>query len=258
MKKVISLISLFLLVACSSNQSDEDASKYAFQITNSNQKLSLSLKKDGSNAEPDDLRIETLLLIEENTFTNLPSLDLLDNENTPYDYGKSLSVLGGNEYLTYFKYTFYVKNTSGQDTSLNIKFYAKDVTKENDNFSLTDTIRFMILENEANSSEHNYGVYAKDSHVENRDKDGNKTFKEFIAESNPSSNQETDEYPLVTASFQKEEIDKYYIKLSKDGLKANEQLRYTFVFWLEGNDSDSIIDRNVPTSASIRTGIEIF
>lgn len=255
MKRVLSLISLFLLASCSSPQSGGSNKNYAFQIVNNTKAISISLKADFNIENEDELKIESLPPMQEFTYKALPAADILDSEDTSYDYG-SASLDNGSKILYYFKYTFYLKNNSEADTTYNLKFYVKEAKENISERSLISTIRFMIFENSSND-EHNYGVYAKQGIEKNIDINGNYTYNEFISvRPGNGSRTEDAEHPLVTASFL-ESGNEGYIRLSNDNFKVNEIMRYTLVVWLEGEDADSISTEAAPIGSSLKIGAEL-
>lgn len=259
MKKVFSLISLFLLSSCSLNQQKTD---YAFQITNYNKSVSVLLRADGIKASGDELRIETLSPMVEHTFPSLlPLIDQLDSEETPYNVGEfeqpyvgmETNVHKNGKILQFFKYTFYVKNTSDADTSLNIKFNIGDEeSTDGARNSISDTLRFMIFENES-ADIHSYSTYAKRAAENHTDKEGNRTDREFLARCS-QNDQEDDEHPLVTKSFISNKCCAEYLK---ENFEPNQQLRYTMVVWLEGEDPQSRVDAEYPQGESLKLSVDI-
>lgn len=148
----------------------------------------VSVTKNNHEAKDDEVKIDTLPPMVENTFANLSPFDQLDSEETPYDFGGAeLSyydkdgALKNHQCLCYFKYTFYVKNTSNSDKPLSVRFCINEANGSDSNRSLISTIRLMVFENEANN-EHNYKIYAQDAASSNIDKNGNATMREFVAE----------------------------------------------------------------------------
>lgn len=253
MKKPLSLISLFFLVACSNPQNNK--TDYFFQIINENKSFSITTRKDGVDVGKEGLKIETSYPFEETTYSSLPSFDMLDNEDNPYDYGTYANEQG-LKIFNYFKVTFYIKNISQTDSSLNVKFNIYEDGKDN---RLIDTVRLMIFENEANTDLHNYSIYAKQAAFNNIDKNGVSTNKEFMAV--PSYNgQEDDEHPLVTGNLITDELERknYYITSINESFKANEQLRYTVVLWLEGEDPDSNPNEQVPSNSNLKMSVEVY
>ena len=230
---------------------------FTVSLTNSAVRLSLS-EKQAFQDTTSYLLIDKLKPFEENTYRNLPGADILDNEDTEYDYGKNISELNGQETLQYFKYTFYVKNVGSTiaQYNMNIKIDEKSRSNDGTKRTLDDTMRVMVFENDPRSDEetHDFKVYAKPSHEVNYDKDGNRTYQEFISEFDPKTNKEDDDHPLAD-SFLAD--GKTVAKYSVDNFGKSDIRRYTLVIWLEGADPDSDNKKNAPVGATIKLGVEI-
>ena len=156
--------------------------------------------------------------LEQNTFDNLPSAELLDNEETSYTYGANMSP-DGNSYksLLFFKYTFFIKNES----SPIVKYkWSLDFEETGKGTSMLHVLRSMVFENSASSDEHNYSVFAKES------ADGN---QELIS---------TPEYGYA----QKFESDSMLASSVVSGFRSHDIMRYTVVIWIEGNDPECTND----------------
>ena len=256
MKKFLSLLSIFLLAACSMNSQKNDSKEdYAFRIINNNKDLLITTKQTAEASKQEELEIETLPPMVENTFSNIINKqDILDDEETPYDYGKYI-LPNQSQQLGYFKFTFYVKNKSNTDSSFDINFYLKNLKMHEIVFSTEDTIRLMIFENNEHDS-HNYRVFAKSSYESNYDINGNKTTREFISVYPRSSNQEDANHPLAEL-LELTGDHGLSVKYSQSDFKANAQIRYTMVVWLEGEDPQSVNAAQVPLSTSFQIGAEI-
>ena len=259
MKKVVSLISLSLLTACSvdpTGSGNNTDSGYAFSITNSNKSIVCSLHKDGTMASDDGIKLQNLYPMMENTYSNLPNAALLDSEETDYNYGLADRNTTDMRVYNFFKFTFYVKNVSNELCGLSVKFNIKDVRDKNAKGSLIDSVRLMVFENNSNLESHNYDIYAEKTNRTNIDKDGNTTNREYVAE---SAQQEDDNHPLVTSNFREDglESNDRCVEYSMKTFSEDTQLRYTMVVWLEGNDPDSNSDREVPLGTSLRFNVEI-
>ena len=230
---------------------------FTVSLTNSSVRLSLS-EKQSFKESTSYLLIEKLKPFEETSFVNLPAADLLDNEDTPYDYGKSISQLNGEETLQFFKYTFYVKNVGSTVAQYNMKVKIDEKSKSNDGTerTLDDTLRVMVFENDPTLEEetHNYRVFAKPSYEVNLDKDDEKTYREFVYVDKHRKNpdKEDDDYPLAE-SFDGKTVASY----SVDNFGKSDIKRYTLVIWLEGSDPDSDNTKNAPVGASMKLGVEI-
>ena len=230
---------------------------FTVSLTNSSVRLSLS-EKQSFKESTSYLLVEKLNPFEENTFRNLPPVDILDNEDTPYDYGKSISELSGEETLHYFKYTFYIKNVGSTIAQYNMSIKVEERSKSNDGSErmLDDTLRVMVFENDPTLKEqtHDYKVYAKPSYEVNYNSSGDRTYQEFVSEYDPYTNKEDDDHPLAE-SFLAD--GKTVAKYSVNNFGKSEIMRYTLVIWLEGADPDSDNTKNTPVGASMKLGVEI-
>ena len=230
---------------------------FTVSLTNSAVRLSLS-EKQAFTETTSYIIVDKLNPFEENTFRNLPPVDVLDNEDTSFDYGKNVSEMNGQETLEYFKYTFYVKNVGNTIAQYNMSIKIDEKSKANDgtNRTLDETMRVMVFENDPTLLEdtHDYKIYAKPSHEVNYDKDGNRTYQEFVSEFDEKTNKEDDEHPLAE-SFLAD--GKTVAKYSVDNFGKSDIRRYTLVIWLEGADPDSDNKKNSPVGAKIKLGVEI-
>ncbi|MFA7032376.1 MAG: hypothetical protein WC201_02290 [Bacilli bacterium] len=151
---------------------------------------------------------------------------LLDNENsqtpTPDVEGEGIS---------YFKYTFFVKNTGASYAEFSLSLHLGVVGMSNNNAKdLNSVLRVMFYSNR-DLTQHNRAVYALRSNSNTyQDEYGNEQYSpERIA--GPSSEYAT---PFISASnvLTSEEVD----------FAPDEVIRYTFVFWIEGEDPDCVND----------------
>jgi hypothetical protein len=235
-----------------------------FTVSLANTSVKLALSKTKSFTESTSyLLIDELDPFEENTFRNIEakSFDVIDNENTPYDYGKSTSNLTGETTLTFFKYTFYVKNVGSTPAEyhMRVNIEQRSWSLDGKERLLDDTLRVMIFENrpaeDGEEEKHEYKVYAKASYEANYKKDGTRTDLEFISEFNKSTNREDEDgkYKLVDDKF-----DGNIVATSTvPNFGKYDIMRYTIVFWLEGYDPDSLNYEEAPLGASLRLAVNI-
>ena len=259
MKKVIPLISIFLLVSCSMNQQGTKKDDYAFRIINNSKDLLITTRMNEKKTNQSELEIETLPPFVETSYPNVEKLiDVIDDENTSYDIG-AFSVYNvnnnadkSNKALYFFKFTFYVKNTSESISELNARFFISEgETSLERDFSLIDTLRLMIFEN-TEQDNHSYHVFAKEAATSNYDSEGNKTYREFISAYPNGSNQEDEDHPLAETLLTSSR--KAYVDYKVSDFKQNDQIRYTMVVWLEGEDPESRADAEVPAVSSLQLG----
>ena len=258
MKKVIPLLSIFLLASCSMNQQGTKKDDYAFRIINDNKSLLITTKANGEETNQDELEIETLPPLVETSYPIVKDkIDTIDDENTPYDYGAFYAYYASNnadksnKVLNYFKFTFYVKNTSASTSELNARFFINEREINPNGNSLIDTVRLMIFEN-TKQDDHSYRVFAKESLYENYDINGNRTRREFIAQRGPSDHEDED-HPLAEA-LNTNSRNKAYVDYKISDFKQNDQIRYTIVAWLEGEDQESSADAEMPAVSSLQFG----
>ena len=229
---------------------------FTVSLANSSVKLSLSQKETFENPTS-YLRIEKLDLFEEYTYESLPAQDILDNEETPYDYG-SYKNDKGEAVMRYLKYTFYVGNMGGKTAKYDLKINLLDRNKSTDGSerTLDDTLRVMVYENDVVESTgqtyHTKEIFAKEAAEYNIDKDRNRTRREFVSRY-PYLNQEDEEHPLATSFKSGSEIYTY----TRGGFLQGQKRRYTLVVWLEGEDPQSEFVKDAPVGASLKLGVEI-
>lgn len=229
---------------------------FTVSLANSSVKLSLSQMESFENPTS-YLRIEKLDLFEEYTYESLPSQEILDNEDTPYDYG-SYKNDKGDAVMRYLKYTFYVGNMGGKTAQYDLKINLLDRNKSTDGSgrTLDDTLRVMVYENDVaeytGETYHNKEIFAKEAAEYNVDKDGNRTRREFVSRYQYLK-QEDEEHPLATSFKNGSEIHTY----SRGGFLEGQKRRYTLVVWLEGEDPQSEYAKDAPVGASIKLGVEI-
>lgn len=266
-RKVAALVSLFASMGVTSlvivSFLGRTVGTFTVSIQNSAVKLALSDKKSFENPTS-YLRIDDIpndyYEYSYNWFNRI-GMDLIDDETSDYYYGRS----GDGKAMYFLKYTFYVKNV-GSTTAQYVMSINLDESVQADNGkTLDDTLRIMLFENDpANEESHLYDVYAKD--VEEYrykvyDKEGNRTYQAFISSTpNPNSNgevHEDDSHPLAK-SFKN---GKVVIEKPVEGFKPNDMLRYTVVYWLEGEASYPEFDEQgnalEPKGAKIKLSIDI-
>ena len=192
-------------------------------------------------------------------------MDLIDDEQNGYMYGSTSS----GEALYYLKYTFYVKNMGNTTARYDMSINLDESTQTSSGKTLDDTLRIMLFSNVPNAENetHEHEVFAKD--VEEYrykvyDINGNRTYQAFISETpNPDVNGEVHEdaeHPLAT-SFRKD-LGKTVVKKTVTSFKPKDIMRYTVVYWLEGEASYPEVDEegnpiNEITEAKIKLNINI-
>ena len=227
-----------------------------FTVTLDNANVSLALSTSSSfDRQESFLHIADLPSYSETTFTSLPDAEVLDNEETSYLNGANYTPEGLINNLSYFKYTFFVKNVGTVTARYELKLKILDSTPSTDSHPryLDDTLRAMLYENDAASSEHNYTVYAKPRAIAYVSGGGEVIYKE------PISVQESDVSPTLEFQGYAEmfESDKVIATTFTESFVQDAVKRYTLVTWLEGYDAQSSPFEGAPKDAKIRIGVEI-
>lgn len=163
----------------------------------------------------------------------------LDNENTYSQF-----VVSDNKQTStkFFKYTFYVTNRGNKAAEYDIRLNISNPTKDASNrYEIDSILRVRFYENR-NLDEHNYITYAKKSATPHIDEEGNTSYKELIS---------------IDGSGYAEPFFSNNVVLSKKvtNLLPSESIRYTFVFWLEGEDPEC--QDEPPVDSSLILGVEI-
>ena len=188
--------------------------------------------------------------------------DLIDDEQNDYFYGIS----GDGAGMYFLKYTFYVKNVGTTTAQYNMYINLDESTQSEDGKTLDDTLRIMVFENDPKVPDsHEFEVYAKDV-TEYRykvyDKDGNRTYQAFVSTTpNPDADgnvYEDEDHPLAKSFSNK---GKAVITKPVTGFLKNDIMRYTVVYWLEGEASYPEFDEQgiakEPKGAKIKLSIDI-
>ena len=227
---------------------------FTVAVTNTTVKLALSKKADLSDATS-YLRVDKLYPLRETSFENLPSHDLLDDEQQDYDYGFVYNDDGDPDSMSFIKYTFYVTNLSSTIAKYNLTIKLGDRNESIDGTKrgLDDTLRVMVYENDPATNSHDYTVYAKEAAEVNYDSEGNKTRREFISTYPSGTNKEDDEHKLAETFLPGQSIVKY----TASNFKKGDIKRYTLVIWLEGEDPQSDNSKEIPEGASLKLGVDI-
>ena len=255
MKKVLLIISFLFLTSCSLTGGNNSNTFLSIKLSNSKVKLAITEKMNFETSST-SLSVNDVAPFEENTYDNLPSHDILDNEATPYDYG-SYTNESNSKVMRYFKYTFYIKNIGDvfADYTMDIKF-KESKSSDGTERMLSDTLRVMVYENDigndSNDSYHDVTIYAKEAAEYNIDKEGKRTRREFVAQY-PYLNEEDDEHPLATSFIDSTTIASY----QRREFGKNQIRRYTLVTWLEGEDPQSEFLQEAPKRVTISLSINI-
>ena len=168
-KKIAALVSLFTAIGITSlviiSFLGRTVGTFSVKLKNSDVNLALS-EKLSFDYPTTYLYVKDVGKLRETSFSNLPDLDYLDNEETPTKNDKAL--LGDGSY-SFIKYTFYIQNTGNTTAKYNLSINITDSQESQDGNHrlLDDTLRIMVFENDPYDLEaedhHKYRVYANDT-----------------------------------------------------------------------------------------------
>ena len=187
---------------------------------------------------------------------------VLDNDAYGYDMDGAANYDGSTNQMTslnFFKYTFYVTNVGVVNAGYRIKFNLMDDTVSTDgtNRFLSDTLRVMIYENDAESDEHEKKIYAKAPEGGRKDLDGSTVAKEYVSTAADDVSKRKPWYGFA------EDFEDYkdgsggtVATLTVDNLVVDRSIRYTMVAWLEGEDL-SDLSSHAPEGATIKLGVQV-
>lgn len=169
---------------------------------------------------------------------------ILANNELEIDDENTYSHLTPNEQSTlFFKYTFYVTNkgrsAANYDLTLSMSQPTKDATNR---YDLDSVLRVRFYENK-NLDEHNYVTYAKKSSEPHRDENGELSWKEKVS-------------AIDESGYAEEFVNSRTVLTSTvTDLKPSEKVRYTFVFWIEGDDPQCMDE--APVNSALILGVDI-
>ena len=263
-KKIAALVSLFTAVGITSlviiSFLGRTVGTFSVSLKNSDVKLSLYTTSNFEKAKPTSyLFVDKVPGFRETSFVNLPSADILDNEETPYDYGVLENEEKEQDSTKFLKYTFYITNTGVTTAQYNFTIKITDRSKETGGDRiLDDTLRVMVFENNPADNKHEYKVYAKPAAEKNYDKDGEETRREFIStvptlKPYDDYPREDDEHPLAETFASSSVV----MQRKVGNFEQGDVKRYTIVMWLEGEDPQSGNEQGSPVGATIKLGVDI-
>lgn len=229
------------------------------------------------------LRVNTLPTMHEYTYGLLMNYygdDKLDTGKTPWYYGanpneRGLDLEDYSQFLitapeeeaiasigsiNFFKFTFFVTNLGSAVANYKVSLKITDSRPSDDGRLLEDTLRIMLYENyvnfdESSKSEHNKKVFAKPNrNNSHKDEDGNVSYKEAIAYTNPKADGTREPLFGYADEFESDSIITSYNVENFIGFGI---MRYTIVYWLEGTDPSSRMDQEPPQNALVKLGVEI-
>ena len=228
-----------------------------FTVSLDTANVSLALSDSSSFQKPESfLRVETLPPYSETTYRDLPSGLELDNEESDYLMGGNLDPQGNIQNISFFKYTFFLKNvgTVAARYDLKVKILENEASTDSHPRYLDDTLRVQLYDNDALSNEHEATVYAKRRAIPYSDRNTGE-----VIWNSPISVQEKD--ASATNPFQgyaeQFESSDVICTITEPFFARNAVKRYTLVTWLEGFDESSDWTLPAPEGAKLKLGVEI-
>ena len=269
-RKIAALVSLFSATGVTSlviiSFLGRSVGTFTVSVQNTTVRLALSEEKTFKNPTS-YLRIDDLpSTYYEFSYNWFTSFDLIDSEQNDYHYGCVREPDGTISGMQFLKYTFYVKNVGNSPAEYTLSINLDDCTQADDGSgrTLDETLRIMVFDNDPLAGDtHDFKVYAKDivdSRYKVYDKDGNQTYREFIAEypypNADNTLREDDDHPLAESFLPNS--GKTVIKKRVSAFDKNDIRRYTLVYWLEGSDPQAnLADKDAPEGAKIKLSVDI-
>ena len=217
-------------------------------------KLSLSEKSSFDDATS-YIKIDALPAFDLYSFTDLPSADEVDDEDSSYLFG-TVKDSKGNASMKYFKYTFFVKNAGNIAADYDLRVNLTKNLPSADGRYLDTFLRVLVYENDASSNEHSYTVYAKKSETPNPTygyEEGDLTFKEYVSYTRlDDAKKDNIAFPGFAEMF---ESDNVIATIPVRNFQKDEAKRYTLVAWLEGYDQQA--KGNPPEGGNLKLGVTI-
>lgn len=220
----------------------QKASPFTVKLSNAGANLSLSTKENDESGEGKVyLMADQVPEYTPYSETMLKDDEYLDNERTYSEFNLDED---NNETATrFFKFTFYVENKGNNEADYDLRLTMSNPTNQATNrYDIDSILRVRFYENR-NLDEHNYTTYAKASSTSHTDENGEESWQELIS---IAGNGYAEEF-LST---------KLILKSHVSNMEAGEKIRYTFVFWLEGEDPECI-GKEAPVDSALVLGVDI-
>ncbi len=168
---------------------------------------------------------------------------LVNNDIEIDDENAQARITPNGQATLFYKYTFYVTNKGGASADYDLSLSMSQPTKNATNrYDVDSILRVRFYENK-NLDEHNYVTYAKKSAEPHTDENGEESWKERVS-------------AVEDSGYAEEFINSKTILTSTvTDLKPKEKVRYTFVFWLEGDDPQCMGE--APIDSALILGVEI-
>lgn len=190
-------------------------------------------------------------------------LEHVDDAKNDRYFGMSSDGTG----MYYLKYTFFVKNIGNTNAKYDMYINLDESTKADNGKTLDESLRIMVFENDPSVADsHEKDVYAQDLHDYRYtviDKSGKQTYQAFISDTPQPTSEgkvyEDDDHPLAESFLTGK--GKSIIHKSQIDFNKNEIMRYTIVYWLEGEASfpeyDEQGNAKDPKGARIKLSVNI-
>lgn len=178
-------------------------------------------------------------------YTEIDGRSIASYEQTmEIDSEFSESVLSQDKKSTlFFKYTFFVHNTGSKNATYTLSLNVSNPSRTADNFDLANILRVRFYEN-VDENAHTYKTYAKATTYFDPNTGTYVEGKEHISGADT---------PLVDENFVS---NKTILTSTTENFEPNAVKRYTFLFWLEGNDPDSN-GKEEPIGSSLALGVGV-
>ena len=221
-----------------------------FTVSLESRNVSLALlEKKESTQYSSFLRVNSLAPFQEFTYQWFDDLyggdENLDNENTDSLIGANYED-GNLKSLSFFKYTYYVKNVGNVSAKYNWSVNVVDDVASSDGRSLIHTLRVAVYEDGKKTV---YGEALSKPHTE-------EGYDDYRAPISVDKDRANEEFPFM--GYAEEFESSNVITTFRDQqIDIGETKRYTIVAWLEGFRSSLDEPEFAPRGATIKLGVEI-
>lgn len=219
--------------------------------------VSMALSESSSFQQPESfLHVDSLPKYSETTYRDLPADIELDSEETDYLHGANLNPDGEIQNISYFKYTFFLKNvgTVAARYDLKVNILENEPSTDKNPRYLDETLRVKLYDNDATLDEHDATVYAKRRSIPYSDRNTGEVIWNTPISVTEKEASSTNPFQGYAEMF---ETDTCICTITTDTFLRNEVKRYTLVTWLEGYDESSDWTLPAPEGAKLKLGVEI-
>jgi len=225
----------------------------SFTVTIENNEVNLTLLTSSTSDDYTSfLRVDELETMRLYCFQNFKTLDgdidfsTIDNETSPCSIGADYDDNGDITAYKFFKYTYYVKNIGSNTAKYTMNVNLISNTADTKTQKKLDTfLRAVVFE------DGNYTVFAKRSndatHYDTEKPDEKTTLEYVDGDPDRPSIYEGLAEPFISSST--------LAKYTQSDFEPDEMIRYTLLFWLEGDDAEAT--GFAPEDCKLRLGVEI-